>query len=175
MNFQQVVPQALALAFGGSISVLVAYYLIKDDLHDYLESKKVKSVDDKSTLLSLRLQAHERMVLFIERINPVNVLVRIHQKGIEVGALQTLVVNEINAEYQHNITQQLYIDVKTWAVISKLKDDTVAMINNAVKNLPADASGIDLSKKVLQHMSQIEENPYDLTIVMLKQSIQKMF
>lgn len=175
MNFQQIVSQALATALGGILIVLPAYYLIKGDIDDYLETKKKNLNEDKVVLLNLRLQAYERIILFVERLNPVNFLVRIYQKGMEVGQLQTLVINEINAEYQHNITQQLYIEAKTWEVISKLKDDTIAMINNAVKSLPTDAPGIDLSKKILRHMSKIEDNPYQLTVLIIKKDIQKQF
>ncbi len=175
MNFQQIVSQALAMALGGILMVLPAYYLIKGDINDYLEAKKKNLNEDKVVLLNLRLQAYERIILFVERLNPVNFLVRIYQKGMEVGQLQTLVVNEINAEYQHNITQQLYIDAKTWEVISKLKEDTIAMINNAVENLPTNAPGIDLSKKILRQMSKIEDNPYQLTVLMIKKDIQKQF
>lgn len=176
MNLIQFLQQTLSLALGGSIIVLVAHYLIKDSLSNYLKEKQHQpKADDKERLLSLRLQAHERMIVFVDRINPSNLLVRVHQKDIEVNALQALVTNEIKAEFQHNITQQLYMENTTWKVIDKLKDDTIAMINNAVKHLPAEASGVALSKKVLQHMSQIEENPYELTIGLIKQDIHKMF
>ena len=85
------------------------------------------------------------------------------------------ILNEIKSEYQHNITQQLYVDSVTCNVVKKLKDDTVAMINHAVKELPANSNGIELSKAVLQHMATIKENPYDLTIELIKKDIQKLF
>jgi hypothetical protein len=164
------------LAIGGSIVVLVAYYLIKNDVLRYWSSKKqVDTPQGSSSLLQLRLQAHERMILFVDRINPANLLLRLHQQGIEVGALQVMAINEIKTEFQHNITQQLYLEPVTWNVLRNLKEDTIAMINNAVKNLPAEASGIELSKKVLNHMSQIEENPYELTIGLIKQDIRQLF
>ncbi|HTM99703.1 MAG TPA: hypothetical protein VL088_13200, partial [Pedobacter sp.] len=114
-------------------------------------------------------------IIFIDRINPANLLIRLHQQGIGVKELQNLVVNDIKAEFQHNIAQQLYINSTSWQVIRKLKDDTIAMINNAVLGLPESANGIDLSKKVLQHMADIAENPYDLTIDHLKKDIQELF
>jgi len=176
MNLNQFLQETLSLAFGGSIIVLVAHYLFKEDLRGYLKPKNMPSIDEKAGLLSLRslrLQAHERMIIFVDRINPSNLLLRLHQQGIEVGALQVMAVNEIKTEFQHNITQQLYLEAATWNVIRKLKDDTIAMVNNAVKNIPADASGMELSKKVLNYMSEIEENPYELTIGLIKQDIRK--
>lgn len=176
MDLSKFLLNSATLALGGSVVVIVAYYMIRNDIVSYLSTRKVAATtDDKGNLLQLRLQAHERMIIFVDRINPSNLLLRLHQQGIEVGALQVMAVNEIKTEFQHNIAQQLYLEAGTWNVIRKLKDDTVAMINNAVKNLAADASGVELSKKVLNHMSGIEENPYELTIGLIKQDIHKMF
>ena len=176
MDVNKLLLNTLSLALGGSGVVLVAYYLIKSDLDDYLNSRKTKQpVTADLSLLQLRLQAHERMIVFVDRINPSNLLLRLHQKGIEAGALQAMSITEIKTEFQHNITQQLYIDAVTWNVLRKLKDDTIAMINNAVSNLPAEASGLELSKMVLHHMSEIEENPYELTIGLIKKDVHKSF
>lgn len=176
MNFIQLFSNSIAFTIGGVITVTVAYFLVKGDIQNYFRFKsQIVNKDDKSTLLPLRLQAHERLIVFVERLNPANLLVRLHQQGISIGALQAMVLNEINAEYQHNISQQLYMSTISWSVIRKLKDDTVAMINNAVQGLPEDANGIELSKAILQHMSLIEENPYELTINLLKQDIQRLF
>ncbi len=176
MDLSKFLLNSATLALGGTVIVIVAYYMIRGDIRRYLKSRKDTAVpEDKSNLLALRLQAHERMIIFVDRINPSNLLLRLHQQGIEVGALQLMAVNEIKTEFQHNITQQLYLEAATWKVIRNLKDDTIAMVNNAVKNLATDASGMELSKKVLNHMSSIEENPYELTIALIKQDIHKMF
>lgn len=176
MDVNKLLLNTLSLALGGSGVVLVAYYLIKSDINEYLSSRKaVQPPTDDRSLLQLRLQAHERMIVFVDRINPSNLLLRLYQKGIEVSALQAMSINEIKTEFQHNITQQLYLEAASWNVIRKLKDDTISMINNAVKNLPADASGMELSKTVLHHMSEIEENPYELTIGLIKQDVRKIF
>ena len=179
MNLTAFLNEILVPATSGIITVAVAYFLIRSDLQHYFKLKSAEvaknNTDHKAALLPLRLQAHERLIVFIERINPTNLLVRLHQPGIPIGMLQSIILTEINAEYQHNVTQQLYIDSVSWNVVRKLKEDTIAMINNGVSGLPADANGIELSKKVLQHMSEITENPYELTINLLKQDIHKLF
>jgi hypothetical protein len=152
------------------------YYVLKNDIQRFFNLKSIElNKEAKAQLLPLRLQAHERLILFVDRINPANLLVRLHQQGIGVATLQAGILNEIRSEYQHNITQQLYLDSAIWTVVRKLKDDTIAMMNNAVQGLPADANGIELSKSVLQHMTTISENPYDLTIELIKKDIAKLF
>jgi hypothetical protein len=131
--------------------------------------------DERNTLLQLRLQAHERLIVFIDRLNPANLFLRLHQPGITAQELQGLILNEVRSEYQHNVSQQLYLSAANWIVLSKLKEDTLAMINNAVAALPAQAAGVDLSRKVLEHVAVMSENPYDLTISLLKKDIHQLF
>ena len=176
MDLNLLLHYILAIAIGGAITVFIAYLLMKNDIQQYFRFKSILlQKEEKATFFPLRLQAYERMIIFIERINPSNLLLRLHQQGISVSNLQALVLDDIKSEYQHNITQQLYIDSISWTVLRKLKDDTIAMVNNVAQNLPPEATGVDLSKKILQHMSTIEENPYELTIQQLKTDVQKMF
>ncbi|WP_316785478.1 hypothetical protein [Pedobacter frigiditerrae] len=176
MNLTYFFTQVAIIAFGGIITVVAAYFLLKNDIQNYFRFKTLEAnKDSRGSLFPLRLQAYERLIIFTERINPANLLVRLHQQGIGVKELQAIILNDIKSEYQHNITQQLYVDSVSWNVVRKLKDDTIAMINNVVQGLPETATGIDISKKVLQHMSGIEENPYDLTIDHLKKDIHKLF
>jgi len=176
MNIQNMLSEIIVFAGSGIIIVTVTYSLIKSDLASYLKRDKPEVCNQmKADLMPLRLQAHERLVLFIERINPANLFLRLHHSGITLSDLHSAALNEIRSEYQHNITQQLYISATTWEVVSKLKEDTIAMVNNAVKSLPADAQGVDLSRKVLQHMATMEKNPYDLTLSVIKNDIHQLF
>lgn len=176
MNLQEIITDVVVLGLGVFIALIAFYYVLKSDIQRYFNLKTIElNKESRAQILPLRLQAHERLIIFVDRINPANLLVRLHQQGIGIATLQAGILNEVRSEYQHNITQQLYIDSATWNVVRKLKDDSIAMINNAVQNIPADASGIELSKAILQHMASIDENPYDLTIELIKKDIQRMF
>lgn len=176
MDINKLLLDILSLAGGGIITIAAAYYLIRPDIQKYLKLKSAEvKMEDYPQLLMLRLQAHERLILFIDRINPSNLLIRLHQNGLSVTHMQSMLLNEIRSEYQHNVAQQLYVNPLIWNVISKLKEDTLAMVNNGVRNLPEDATGVDLSKRILQHIATVAENPYDLTLDLIKNDIQKLF
>ncbi|RAJ20693.1 DUF7935 family protein [Pedobacter cryoconitis] len=176
MNIQYSLTLVAVLAAGGSITVAFAWYLVRNEVQKYFSLKSFEArKEERSHLLPLRLQAHERMIVFIERINPANLFVRLYQPGISAKELQAVILNEIRTEYQHNVTQQLYVNPVSWNVLRKLKEDTLAMLNNAVAGLPADASGIDLSRKVLEHMAAIPENPYDLSLELIQKDIHQLF
>ncbi|WP_257666152.1 DUF7935 family protein [Parapedobacter tibetensis] len=124
--------------------------------------------DFKKELLPLRLQAYERIVLFIERINPSHLLVRLLEPNMSAVDFQRILFNEIRSEYQHNITQQLYVSDTAWSVTTQIKDNTVALIRNAMAGLPATASAKDLSTILLAHIAEMDENHYDLTLKTIK-------
>ncbi|EOR92584.1 hypothetical protein ADIARSV_4271 [Arcticibacter svalbardensis MN12-7] len=164
------------LTLSGTLLIFIGYLFARP----YLDQKlKVQLLDLKknsqAAILPLRLQAYERIILLMERINPVNLLLRTNTPGLTLIEYQQILTSEIRNEYQHNITQQLYVNQSSWALISKLKEDTIALINNAGKSLPADASHIELSKLVLQHLSTLEINPYDAALVVIRQDIQQLF
>lgn len=176
MNTQQILIDVVILFAGVFAALMAVYYILKGDIQRFFNLKTIElNKETRAHILPLRLQAHERLIIFVDRINPANLLVRLHQQGIDLATLQAGVLSEVRAEYQHNITQQLYVDPVTWGVVRKLKDDTIGMINNAVQGLPAGSNGIELSKAILQHMATIDENPYDLTLELIKKDIARLF
>lgn len=176
-----VVPFFIPVAVGITV-VIVSWCFIRKDISKYLSLKPAvadliagQGKEEHSSLLQFRLQAHERLIVFTDRLNPSNLFLRLHQPGITAKELQALILNEVRMEYQHNVTQQLYVSSENWTILSRLKEDTLAMINNAIAGLPAEASGVDLSRKVLAHMADIKENPYDLTVELIKKDIHQLF
>ena len=168
--------EIITLFLGVFLALLAIYFVVRKDIIQFLSLKKAElQKETRAHLLPLRLQAHERLILFIDRINPANMLLRLHQSGIGISELQAAVLNEVRSEYQHNITQQLYVGTSTWQVIKKLKDDTIGMLNNGAQGLGKEATGMELAKVILEHMARVEENPYDLTITLIKQDIHRLF
>ncbi|WP_316823182.1 hypothetical protein [Pedobacter gandavensis] len=175
MSIESILTAVVPITVAGVLTVSAGYYLIKSDIEKYFTLRFTNAKKEDSTqLFSLRLQAHERLIVFVERINPSNLFLRLYVPGISAQELQALVLNEIRAEYQHNVTQQLYVSEIIWKVIRKLKDDTLAMVNQGVQGLPESARGMDLSRKVLQHMAEIADNPYDLTLDLIKKDIHQL-
>ena len=156
--------------------VYIAFYLAKPYLErgeqmQLLEFKKAMATQT----LSLRLQAYERLVLFIERINPGNMLLRMNATAYSAHELYGLIVEDIRNEYQHNITQQIYVSSRAWGVIKHVKEDTLGIVNSAIRSLPETATGLDLSKAILGHLAQLEDNPYELGASMLRKDLEKLF
>ena len=160
----------------GLATVALAYYLVRPHL-DRIENFQLlelrKSISNQT--LPLRLQAYERMVLFVERVNPAAMLIRLGANDYSAAELHSLVVAEIRNEYQHNVTQQIYVSARAWSIIRRVKDDTMSIVTNAIKGLPQEATGLDLSRVILQHLSTLEQNPYDLATTAIRVDIEEIF
>lgn len=176
MNLLPLLLDIVKYTIAGIGVVSVAFYLIKPHLE---KDETIQMIELKRSLsaqtIPLRLQAYERLVLFIERINPANMLIRLNATAYTANELQGLIVEDIRSEYQHNITQQIYVTARAWAVVKLTKDDTINIVNNAVKSLPADASGLDLSKTILGYLSQLEDNPYEVAAARMRQDLEQLF
>ena len=166
----------LKFALAGIAVFYIAYLILKPEVERVVSTRMLELKKATiATTLPLRLQAYERMAVFIERINPSSMLVRVHVAGTTVREIQQFLISEINTEFQHNITQQLYISVQAWNVVSRVKDDTIALINNTAAGLSTEASSIELSKVILTHLAGLEDNPYDAALLLLKHDMQQFF
>jgi hypothetical protein len=156
--------------------IYIAFYLFKPYLDkaqnlQVLEFKKAIS----NQTLPLRLQAYERLVLFIDRINPANMLIRLNGNGYTAAELHSVILNEIRTEYQHNVTQQIYVSTQAWAVVKRVKEDTVTLLNNTIKAMPDNATGLDLGKVLLTHLNKLDEDPYDIAANLIRHDLENIF
>ena len=166
----------LKFIIAGTVVVYIAWQIIKSELDKVNQASLIElKKTSLTTTLPLRLQAYERLTLFIERINPANMLVRVHVAGTTVREIQQFLIAEIRTEYQHNITQQLYVSAQAWAIMNRIKDDTISLINNTAIGLSPEASSVELSKVILTHLANLEDNPYEAGLMLLKHDMQHFF
>ena len=160
----------------GLILIVAVFYLLKPYL-DRLEKQPAPILNPNaaSNQLSLQLQAYERLLLFVDRTNPVNLLVRLNDPAYLATELHYQVLGEIRNEFQHNITQQLYVSPNAWEIVKRIKNETISLANSAVKVLPPHASGFDFSKLILEQMGKMENNPYDVAAALIRDDARQLF
>jgi hypothetical protein len=126
-------------------------------------------------LLPLRMQAYERLIIYIERIALENLLTRVDPQGKAARIFQMQLASEVREEFSHNIAQQLYIKSETWAEVATAKERVIAMINQIAKSMPPEAPAIDLARRLLSEMVKSETSPTLAAHTALKQDVQGMF
>jgi hypothetical protein len=123
------------------IVFLTAYFLLTRYMQKDATAKAIemKLKRDKEIVL-LRLQAYERLALFLERISPANVISRVRTPDMTGSELQYNMVKNIREEYEHNLSQQIYVSSTSWNLIVAAKDEIIRTINLIGQQLPPDAS-----------------------------------
>jgi hypothetical protein len=102
----------------------------------------------------LQLQAYERLILLTDRIALPNLINRVNQPGLSAKEMQSLLTQNIRQEFEYNTTQQIYVSAETWEAVRNLKEQNLLIINQVSSFLPAEATGMDLNKSLLELVSQ---------------------
>jgi len=111
------------------ITGMVAYYFF--NLHTKNEEGRRRYLlmkEGQKNSMPLRLQAYERMTLFLERINPGKLLVRIAPLSSDKNDYEALLIRHIEQEFEHNLTQQVYISDECWNIILTAKNTIIQTI-----------------------------------------------
>lgn len=143
---------AVAVIILGGIASLYLYFYFKDKR----TINKPNESSETKTLLPLRLQAYERLVLLADRIALPNLVSRVNQTGFTAKEMQAMLTQTIKHEFEHNITQQIYVSAGAWEAISNLKEQNILIINQVSSFLPENATGSELNKSL---MELLMENP----------------
>jgi hypothetical protein len=131
----------LLLAF---IWILTEFSAMKKGLEEH-------KTNDPETL-RLRLQAYERITLLTERIALQNLLSRNTNSGLTFRQMQMTLIDAIKQEYEYNMSQQIYVSPEVWRAVNNLKEQNIYIINQLAATLPAQASGMDLNKHIIDYL-----------------------
>ncbi|MBO6118683.1 MAG: hypothetical protein J6P44_09090 [Bacteroidales bacterium] len=139
-----------------------------------LEIQKISQSEITKTVTPIQLQAYERLVLFLERMKPDNLVLRCYQPDMNTRLLRDVMIQNIRDEYEHNLSQQLYISSQAWVYIKNAKEEIINILNSLVpkddeKLTPTQYAGM-LFEKMSQGKSQTE-----LAQEFLKKEIQERF
>ena len=164
------------LLIPATIVLYAAYLLVRSFIQKDLELKQLE-VRSRSieTVLPNRLHAYERITLFLERISPQNLLIRIGGAGMAAREFHQSLLAEIRNEYNHNVSQQVYMSETVWDLVKSAKEDLVVTINDAASELTAEATSLDLSKKIVEKTLSKQIDPIAHALSELKKEIQRTF
>lgn len=124
----------LALA-GWIFYLLVKRYFDNQQKERLLQMKIDERRETLKVVTPIRLQAYERMALFLERISPDSLVLRCYQPGMDLKLLQGVMTKNIRDEWEHNLSQQVYLDPAVWARIREAKDEMINLVNSSAVTL----------------------------------------
>lgn len=159
-----------------SVVLYAVYLMVRSFIAREIELKKLE-VRGRSieTILPVRLQAYERMTLFLERISPQNLLVRLNNPAYSAQDFQKILLDEIRNEYNHNVSQQVYMSEEVWNTIRNAKENLIIQINEATSVMKQESTSIDLAKQIFQASLEKKIDPINFALGELKKEIQQIF
>ncbi len=151
------------------IVFFTVYYLQKQYYETRLRMKNAEMIEGRhGKSLPLRLQAYERLSLLCERISIPNLVLRTPREGLNASEFKVALMIAIQQEFEHNITQQVYVSEQLWEIIKISRDDTVHFIGLVADKLPAGASAREFAELLLQYHSGRESSGLEKALLAIK-------
>ncbi|MEI7597386.1 MAG: hypothetical protein WCK02_16680 [Bacteroidota bacterium] len=158
------------------VVLATAYFLLK---MFFDQEKMRKGVDIKiksqRVTLPIRLQAYERIVLFLERISPDNLVMRLANPRYTAQQMQMELISAVRSEFEHNMSQQLYVSDEAWTLVKNAKEEVIKLINTSLGQLNDNATAHELSAKVIEMYASIPNFPTNIAMEFAKQEIRRVF
>lgn len=98
-------------------------------------SKMELKVQALKIIMPLKVQAYERFLLYLERVQLPQLVKRVYTPGMEKGAFHLQLLQNVREEFEHNLAQQLYVSNSTWNAVVNAKEELVNQINTTFEQL----------------------------------------
>lgn len=172
----EIVTDLLKIILPSALVLYAMYLTVTAFLKKQLTEKEVElQRKNVEIALPIRLQAYERMCLFLERITPNNLLIRTNGVATQAIEFQQILLHEVREEFNHNLSQQVYMSNDAWEHVRSAQQEVITLINQAAAEVKPDAVPIDLSKKIFEKIVQENRNPTALALKFVKDEIQRTF
>jgi hypothetical protein len=154
-----------ALVGLGAAVLIIKAFIDKE----FRERKNEYVLRNQKTITPIRLQAYERIIMFLERISPGSLITRVQEAGMSAKQLQMVLLQQIRAEFEHNLSQQLYITDEAWEIVKNSKENLIKLINVASKDMGLDSGSFDLARAILDVYLKVENPPIEVAIQKIKE------
>jgi hypothetical protein len=156
-----------------TVPALIVFFTVYTLLKQYLENQyKLKMLDFKQNqqkgTIPLRLQAYERLSLFCERISIPALMLRMRNENMTANELRFSMMIAIQKEFEHNITQQVYVSDQLWQIVKIARDDAVNIINLVFNSIDPGSDSRIYGKAMLEYLESRDFLSSDKALVAIK-------
>jgi len=161
-----------------AVAVFVAVYLV---IRSFLENEKDKRNHERimhfqQSIIPLKLQAYERLIIFLERIHPSSHIIRVNKASFNCQQLHQELVKTIRSEFEHNLSQQIYVSKGAWELVKNAKEEILKLINLSFTKVNPEAPAQELAMLILNAVAQSPKKlPNEIAIEYIKKEISEMF
>jgi hypothetical protein len=165
----------LKITIPALIVFFTSWVLIRNMIKNDQDKRKHELILQNSrTVTPIKLQAYERIVLFLERISLESLLVRVSSSDMTASQLHTTLLSTIRSEFEHNMSQQIYMSQQAWEVVRNARSNMIKIINSEAEKMAAGSSSMALSRQLLEKVMEMEKEPTRAAIDYIKGEISRM-
>ncbi|WP_349663644.1 hypothetical protein IZU89_14480 [Cellulophaga lytica] len=169
----EIILQMFAYLLPSVVTGMVAFYFFK--MHTKNEEGRRRFLLHKNSqknTIPTRLQAYERMALFLERISIPSLVVRVAPVGNDKNAYETLLIKNIEKEFDHNLSQQIYLSDESWNIIKTAKSATIQTIRKAAMS---EADSADKLREDILNDTMDKASPSATALSYIKKEISELW
>ena len=172
---EQLVDLAKILA-PAALVLYLAYLLVRSFLNNKLDEIRFQiSQKNQETALPIRLQAYERICLLLERVSPDNLIPRLNNSEYTAGQFRQILLTEVREEFNHNLSQQVYMSDEAWSYVKSAVEDTLSMINEAGNAIEVEEKSLALAKKIFDLNIDRKPDMHTTALVFIKEEVRHLY
>lgn len=167
--------EILKLTFPALVVGLTVYYLFKKLFDFQYRMKMIENKQmDRKTTVPLRLQSYERLSLFCERISFPNLIMRLNTQESTAQSLKYAMMIAIQQEFEHNVSQQVYVSDQLWQIIRLTKENMLGIVSEVSAKPENMASGEQFINALLQFNAD-KQSPIEVALTAIRQEAGELF
>ena len=162
-----------------ALIVLVSVWIVMHKLFKDEEQKRRWELlkASQKEIAPARLRAYERLALLLERTQPEAMVMALSEQlqaagdsivTISVPKMQQELLQALRLEFNHNLSQQIYVSDETWTQIINARDEMAAFIASVAGQLPQGATALDYSNALITAYANNGDTPHQLALDALK-------
>lgn len=172
LSIMEILADLLKITIPALLVFLTAWIIFRNMIRNDQDKRRQEIIlQNARSITPIKLQAYERIVLFLERISIESLLVRVSTPEMKAFQLQSAMLTTIRNEFEHNLSQQVYMSPQAWEVVKNARSNIIKIINSEAEKIKEDSPAIEFSKQLLACIMELEKEPTRVAIDFLKSEL----
>jgi hypothetical protein len=154
-----------------SVWIVMRYLLRGEEERRLWEMKK----NTEKEVTPIRLRAYERLALLLERTEPEQLLSDLNLTQMTKAELEQRLLLNVRREWEHNMSQQIYVGDDVWAKVMKARDEIASFIHTMALQMPAESTTLDYAKVLMSAYRLNGTTPHQIAMEALKDEVRQMW
>lgn len=172
MNETQILDLLYALLPAIIVGLISFYFFNSYSKNEENRRRFLLLREKQKTSLPIRLQAYERLALLLERISPGKILFRVQATSEDAETYASLLIANIEQEFEHNLAQQIYVSNECWDYIKTAKNATITMLRKAVAK--EEIKTADELREIILRSLIDKQPPTDAALSYIKKEVKNL-